>query len=305
MKRLGRECAHYFFDAMLQPNLEVEQGESFWVETNDAHLGTITDERIVYTSLQEVIDRLGGANPITGPIAVRGVHVGDCLLVAIEEIVPAPRRHEGYTCTTPALHPELSPETVMCPVIGKEVSLRTARGNIGLPLSPMIGTLGVAPAGKARASFQQGRDILGNVDVPSLSAGTTVVLRAQVDGGFLFLGDAHLAQGDAEIHRAAIEAEADVRLSVRSALPEAAGFIELPQLNSDNMWGSIAPGPGHLEDLVRAAYDDLAQRLVKYSHLSLADAYRLLGSVGKVTVGQVVPPLSSVLASVSNQFLGN
>jgi acetamidase/formamidase len=128
-------------------------------------------------------------------------------------------------------------------------------------------------------------------------------MRAQVAGGLLSLGDAHLAQGDAEIHRAAIEAEADVRLVVELASPEEVDYVELPQLDTEESWGSIAAGPGHLEDLVRAAYDDLAQRLVARLGVRRADAYRLLGSAGRITVGQVVPPLSSVLASIPKSVL--
>lgn len=302
MKRLGRESAHYAFDAALPPALEVDAGESFWVETHDAHRATVLDESVVYASLDDVLERLGGANPVTGPVAVRGVEPGDCLIVMIEEVVPAPRRGLGYTCTTPTLEPRLAPETVMCAIDGEEVVLPTARGDVRLPLRPMVGTFAVAPAGQAVTSFLQRRDILGNVDLPALTRGSRVVLRAQVRGGLLFLGDAHLAQGEGEIHRAAIEAEADVRLSVDVASPEDAGFVELPQINGEHFWGSAAPGPGHLEDLVRAAYDDLARRL-EARGLRFADAYRLLGSVGRLAVGQVVPPLVSVLASIPTRFV--
>lgn len=303
MKRLGRDAVHYAFDRSLPPALEVDPGESFWVETHDAHRGTITDASVVYASLEDVLARLGGANPVTGPIAVTGARPGDCLLVSIEEIVPAPRRHAGYTCSTARVHPGLVPETVICPLAGDEVVLPTAAGPLRLPLQPMIGTLGVAPAGEPRPSFDQGVDILGNVDLPALTSGATVVVQAHADGGLLFLGDAHLAQGDAEINRAAIEAEADVRLSVRVESPEEVGFAGLPQLNGQGSWGSVATGPGHLEELVRAGYDDLAGRLVRQFPFGLADAYRLLGSAGRVTVGQVVPPLASVLVWLPTALL--
>jgi amidase len=298
VKRLRRHEYSYAFDAGLHAALEVEPGESFWVETHDAHRGTITDETVVYASLQEVVDRLGGANPVTGPIAVRGAVPDDCLVISIEEIVPAPRTGRGYTCTTPTVHESLAPETVICPIEGDRVLL----GDVSLPLQPMIGTLGIAPAALPRPSFQQGTDILGNVDLPELRAGSRVVLRAQVEGGLLFLGDAHLAQGDAEIHRAAIETEADVRLSVGVRPPHEVGFVALPHLDTDEALGSVAPGPGHLEELVRAAYDDLAQRLVARG-MKLDAAYRLLGAAGRVTVGQVVPPLSSVLASIPRIYV--
>jgi amidase len=303
VKRLSRTFFHYAFDAALAPALEVDPGEPFWVETQDAHRGTVTDESVVYASLDEVVERLGGANPVTGPVAVRGATPGDCLVVSIEEIVAAPRRGSGYTCTTPRVESSLPTETVMCRIVGDEVVLPTAVGETRLPVEPMIGTLGVAPAGEPRPSFEQGRDILGNVDIPALKVGAKVVVQVHVAGGLLSLGDTHLAQGDAEIHRAAIETESDVRLAVRVASPAEVGYVRLPQLNTDTSWGSIAPGPGHLEDLVRAAYHDLAQRLVKRCGYRLADAYRLLGSAGRLTVGQVVPPLSSVLASIPTNVL--
>jgi amidase len=234
-------------------------------------------------------------NPVTGPIAVDGARAGDCLVISIEEIVPAPRRHAGYTCSTSRVHPDLVPETVICPIEGDDVLLPTVRGLVRMPMRPMIGTLGVAPAGEPRPSFGQGVDILGNVDLPALTTGATVTLQSRVDHGLLFIGDAHLAQGDAEIHRAAIEAEADIRLTVRLETPEEAGFTGLPQLNGPASWGSVATGPQHLEDLVRDGFDDLARRLVRRSRLTLGDAYRLLGSAGRVTIGQIVPPLASVL----------
>jgi amidase len=295
VKRLRRDVVHYAFDRSLAPALHVSPGESFWVETNDAHRGTITDETVVYTSLEDAVARVGGVNPVTGPIAVDGARAGDCLVISIEEIVPAPRRHAGYTCSTSRVHPDLVPETVICPIEGDDVLLPTVRGLVRMPMRPMIGTLGVAPAGEPRPSFGQGVDILGNVDLPALTTGATVTLQSRVDHGLLFIGDAHLAQGDAEIHRAAIEAEADIRLTVRLETPEEAGFTGLPQLNGPASWGSVATGPQHLEDLVRDGFDDLARRLVRRSRLTLGDAYRLLGSAGRVTIGQIVPPLASVL----------
>ena len=303
MKRILRADFGYAFDASLSPALEVDAGEPFWVETNDAHRGTVTDEHAVYATLEDAVARLGGANPITGPIEIRGVQSGDCLAIRIEEIVPAPRTGVGYTCTTSRVDPELVAESVLCPIDGDAVLLPTAAGPVRLALAPMIGTIGIAPAGDARPSFGQGRGILGNVDIPQLRSGATVVLRAQVAGGMVFLGDAHLTQGDAEIHRAAIEAEADVRLRVDGSDADRARYVDLPQLNDASSLGSIAPGPGTLDELVRLGYSDLARRLERYHGLGLADAYRLLGAAGRVTVGQLVPPLASVLVAISRQFV--
>ncbi|HJQ94801.1 MAG TPA: acetamidase/formamidase family protein [Acidimicrobiia bacterium] len=281
----------------------MESGETLVVETQDAHGGSITSTDVVYRNLDEVFARLGGANPVTGPIAIAGAEPGDYLEIDVSHVEGAPLRGFGHMTTTPTLHPDLEPETTICYRQDDYVTLPTIRGSVLLPYRPFVGTLGVAPATDPVPSFGQRRDILGNVDLPELTNGATVVLRVQVAGGMLSLGDAHLVQGDAEIHRSAVETQADVTLTVRARSVDEIGFAELPQVNGDDFIGSIAPGPGHLEDLVRAAYDDLVIRLERFYGYSKADAYRLLGAVGKVRIGQVVPPVYSALAKVERKYL--
>ena len=278
-------------------------GESILVETEDAHSGAVTGPEVVYETLDDVMDRIGGANPVTGPIAIEGVRAGDCVAVRIEHVEGAPVTGSGYMTTTPTLHPSLQAETVICHRRGDRVEIPTRRGPVSVPCRPFVGTLGVAPAGEPVLSFRQGVEFLGNVDLPEIAAGATVVLRAAVDRGMVSLGDAHLAQGDAEIHRSAIECQADVTLRFGRSDPAAAGFSGLPQVNTATRWGSAAPGPGHLEDLVRAAYDDLALRLRHTGRFSLAEAYRLLGAAGTVRVGQVVPPVYSALAMIERRYV--
>lgn len=273
------------------------------VETQDAHSGTITGPEVVYRTLDEVMARIGGANPVTGPIAVRGVEVGDCVEVHIEHVEGAPVTGFGYMNTTPTLHPAFEAETVICRRMEDGVAIPTARGPVLVPYRPFVGTIGVAPSGAPVLSFGQGTEILGNVDLPEVRAGSTVVMRAAVDGALVSLGDAHLVQGDAEIHRSAVECQADVTLNITRSDPDEAGFCGLPQVNTATEWGSAAPGPGHLEDLVRAAYDDLAHRLRHTGRFSLPEAYRLLGAVGTVRVGQVVPPVYSVLARIERRYV--
>jgi acetamidase/formamidase len=279
-------------------------GETVIVETQDAHCGSITSPDVVYRSLDDVFEKLGGANPVTGPIAVSGASPGEFLEIELHRVEGAPERGFGHMTTTPTLHPDLVPETTICHRRGDHVVLPTIRGPINVPYQPFVGTLGVAPAGDPIPSFGQRSDILGNVDLPELTDGVSVVLPVHVPGGLLSLGDAHLVQGDAEIHRSAVESQADVTLTIHLRPVEAVSFVQLPQVNTERFIGSVAPGPGHLEDLVKAAYDDLAVRLQRYYGFRLADAYRLLGVVGIVRIGQVVPPVFSALAKIERRYLG-
>ena len=291
------------FDAAIEPAITVAPGESIVIETQDAHSGTITGPEIVYSTLDDVMSRIGGANPVTGPIAIEGVQAGDCVEVHIEHVEGAPVSGFGYMNTTPTLHPEFAAETTICHRRGDQVAIPTRKGPVMIPYRPFIGTIGVAPAGEPVLSFRQGPEILGNVDLPEVTRGAGVVMRAAVDGALVSLGDAHLAQGDAEIHRSAIECQADVRLHIDLRDPDEVAFCGLPQINTPTEWGSVSPGPGHLEDLVRTAYDDLARRLRRSGRFTLPEAYRLLGAVGTVRVGQVVPPVYSALAKIERRYV--
>lgn len=303
MHRLTRDQRSFHFDAAAPAAVTIASGDTVVVETEDAHCGTITSSEVVYETLDDVMQKIGGANPVTGPIAVDGVEPGDLLAIEILDIVGGPERGTGYMTTTPTLVPSFTAATTICHRRGDVVEIPTHRGPVRIPYRPMIGTLGVAPAGAPIAAFSQRDDVMGNVDLPELRTGSTVVLRANVAGGMVSLGDAHLAQGDAEIHRSAIETQADVTLRITNLGADDARSARLPQINNRDQIGSVAPGPGHLEDLVRSAYDDLAQRMRDDHGFTLPEAYRILGAVGTVRIGQVVPPVYSALAMIERRYL--
>ena len=95
----------------------------------------------------------------------------------------------------------------------------------------------------------------------------------------------------------------DVTLRITNLGADAMAYPGLPQINTPETLGSVAPGPGHLEDLVRAAYDDLAARMRDDYGFTLPEAYRLLGAVGTVRIGQVVPPVYSAIAKIDRRYL--
>ncbi len=303
VQRLTRDRTSFFFDGGATPVATISSGDIILVETQDAHCGSITGPEVVYSTLADVVERIGGANPVTGPIAVDGVLPGDLISIEILDVVGAPVTGYGYMNTTATLDPTFSAETTICHRRDDVVEIPTHRGPVRVPYRPFIGTIGVAPAGEPVLAFQQRTDILGNVDLAEVRAGSTVVVRANVAGALVSLGDAHLAQGDAEIHRSAIETQADVALRITRLAAGDTSYPGLPQINTPEEIGSVAPGPGHLEDLVRAAYDDLAARMHLDHGFTLPEAYRILGAVGTVRIGQVVPPVFSALAKIDRRYL--
>jgi amidase len=260
-----------------------------------------------------VFEKLGGANPVTGPIYVEGVEPGDCVALTFEEIVPGAVQGQGYTVLTPGLgglvsnytlQPPLEPRTVICPIRDGKVLFPAGKGTVEIPTAPFLGTIGVAPAGERRLSFLQGADFLGNTDLPLNGIGATVVMRANVPGALVSFGDAHAVQGDGEISGAAIECQADVTCRL-DRIPQAeAQYVSLPQVNTPDFIGSIAGSSGvHLGDVVRAAYVDIVQRLVRFHGFELSEAYLLACQTARVRVGQVVDPLYCAAVTIDRRYI--
>jgi amidase len=169
---------------------------------------------------------------------------------------------------------------------------------------PFLGTVGVAPRRERRLSLSQSPEYLGDVDQPAVTAGATLRLPVNVEGALVALGDAHGAQGDGEITGAAVEIEAEVELTLRARDREEAGFVALPQLDTAEAIGSLAGLHGaDLTSCARAAYTDLVERLRRGHGFSRADAYHLLGQVGRLRVGNMLDPFFSVLATVERRYL--
>lgn len=313
LDRLTRDQIHLYFDPQLEPRIRVASGSRLVVETEDAHMGSIRSEADVYQSLAEVFEKLGGANPVTGPIYVEGVEPGDCVAMTIEEIVPGPVQGQGYTVLTPGLgglvsnytlQGALEPRTVICKIQNQRVLFPARKGIVEIPTNPFLGTIGLAPKGERRLSYVQGPDFLGNTDLPLNGVGATIVMRANVPGGLVSFGDAHAVQGDGEISGAAIECQADVTVRLERIAASDSQYVALPQVNTTEFIGSIAAFTGvPIADCIRAAYVDIVNRLVQFHDFTLPEAYLLSCQTAKVRIGQVVDPLYCAAVTIERRYL--
>jgi len=314
MRRVSRDRASLFFDPRAEPVMEVAAGERFVVETADSLCGLVKREAPKGFAIDDVIDRLGGACPVTGPIYVAGATSGNVIEVHIEDVRAVPARGEAWTgvfagfgaLTSDAfsIQAPLEPVTTLVSYDVDAAVLDLGGRRARVPVRPFLGTVGVAPRRERRMSFSQSPEYLGDVDLPELTGGSTLVLPVHADGALLALGDAHAAQGDGEITGAAIEIEAEADLSCVPRDAEEAGFAGLPQLNTATSIGSIAGLQGNdLTECARAAYRDLVLRLTRYHGLGMREAYMLLGQVGRLRVGNMIDPFYSVLASIDRCYI--
>jgi acetamidase/formamidase len=248
-------------------------------------------------------------------VFVAGAVPGGVLEVHIDEVRTVPDAGQAWTGVFTgfgalssdafSIQEGLEPATTLVPYDSQAARLEMGGGRTArIPLRPFLGTVGVAPARERRLSFSQSPEYLGDVDLPDLTGGATLVLPVHTEGALLALGDAHAAQGDGEITGAAIEIEAEAELRCVARDAEEAGFTGLPQLNTTSSIGSIAGLQGNdLTDCARAAYRDLVLRLTRHHGFGQRDAYMLLGQVGRLRVGNMIDPFYSVLASIDRSYI--
>jgi amidase len=227
MKLIPRELARKFaFDWRDEPLMTVEPGESFTVETFDASNGYIKSEADkAIPARRPGFDRIPPqANPIAGPIVVNGARRGDTLVVVVEEILV-----DDYSWI--AIGPKRGPlgESTRWPELSGDYTTKIFRHTPGpsgttrdgtlhfderrsWPITPFIGTLGVAPDREVTTSIDGQGEWGGNLDIRDVAPGNRILLPIFHDGARFYMGDVHASQGDTEFTGTAAETKATVRL---------------------------------------------------------------------------------------------
>ena len=163
-------------------------------------------------------------NPQTGPFYVEGAEPGDTLAMHFVSIEPS--RDWAASTTIPLFGALTQTHATAGPAGAARRGRLDVRGrprgadrhvpgaarrrtSIELPLDPMHGTVGVAPANlEARSSLVPDAHG-GNMDTPEMRAGVTCFLGVNVEGALFSIGDGHCRQGEGETCGVAVEAAMD------------------------------------------------------------------------------------------------
>lgn len=197
------------------PVARITPGTVLDLYTEDCFAGRVRSEEDLVSEVCE----FPFLNPQTGPFHVEGAEPGDTVAVHFVSIEPARDWAASTTVplfgaltsthTTATLQPPL-PETVWIWQLDRErrTALFRARESdiqIELPMDPMHGTVGVAPANLEVRSALVPDAHGGNMDTPEMRAGVTCYLGVNVEGALLSLGDGHARQGEGETCGVAVE----------------------------------------------------------------------------------------------------
>jgi amidase len=227
MQKISSDLARkYAFDWRDEPLIRVRPGETFDIETWDASTGyfkSSADKAI--PALRPGFDRSPPqANPIGGPVYVEGAERGDTLVVTLESITVAdyswiaigPRRGPlGESSRWPELSQSYTTK-ILRHTPGPSGSMRDGTlhfsDKIAWPITPFVGTLGVAPDREVCTSLDGQGEWGGNLDIRDITPGNRILLPIFHPGALFYLGDVHASQGDTEFSGTAAETCAAVRL---------------------------------------------------------------------------------------------
>jgi acetamidase/formamidase len=289
--------------------MKVQPGTALRLWSDDAFGGVLrsTDD----LSSEKLV--LPFVNPQTGPFYVEGAEPGDTLAIHFVSIEPS--RDWAASTTIPlfgsltgthatALLQEPLEEVVWIYEVDRArrtVSFRARRGDllVELPLDPMHGTVGVAPAAfEARSSLVPDAHG-GNMDTPEMRAGATCYLGVNVEGALFSIGDGHCRQGEGESCGVAVEAAMDTVIAVDLVK---GAVTPWPRLETDThlmSTGSARP----LEDAFRISQVDLVQWLGEAWGLDQLDAYQLLTQAAEAPVANVVDPNYTFVSKLRKDLL--
>jgi acetamidase/formamidase len=276
------------------PVLRVQPGTALRLWSDDAFCGAL---RSAADLSGDKVD-LRYVNPQSGPFSVEGAEPGDTLALHLVSLTPA--RDWGASAHIPFFGGMTSTDRVVTlqdalPDLTYIYELDRARGTvtyaakssdlrIDLPLEPMLGTVGVAPAGReVRSSLVPDR-FGGNMDTPQMRAGATCFLGVNVEGALFSIGDGHYRQGEGEACGTAVEGAMTTTLIVDLVKGGAPAW---PRIEDDTHWmtvGSSRP----LEDAWRIAQAELVRWFGELYGLDAMDAYQLLSQITEAPLANVV-----------------
>jgi len=146
--------------------------------------------------------------------------------------------------------------------------------SISWPITPFIGTIGVAPDREVRTSIDGQGAWGGNLDIRDVAPGNRFLLPIFHEGALLYLGDLHTSQGDTEYTGTEAETCGTVRLQLEIIKQKKLPFMRIEKPDTI----VAAQAARLLEVAVDVATKHLMAWLIDEYDFTPTDAYCLVST---------------------------
>ena len=145
---------------------------------------------------------------------------------------------------------------------------------ISWPITPFIGTIGVAPEREVTTSLDGQGEWGGNLDIRDVAPGNRILLPVFHTGARFYLGDVHASQGDTEFTGTAAETKATVQVRLDVIKGKRIPWMRIEKPNSIVSVYAYRP----LEVAVETATFNLMDWLITEHGFTPTDAYCLVST---------------------------
>ena len=276
MRVIPKDKVIFHFNTTNKANYTVQDGEVFWVEADDCYSGQITDASVKRTDIDISI-----MDCAVGPIDVEGAEPGDTLCVEVMAIDLADHGIMVTNCGLGVLGDRITePDTKIIPV---HDGFAHFSDTIKIPLTPMIGVMGVAPkSGEIHCAVPD--DHGANMDTKLVKVGSRVYFPVAQKGAGLAVGDMHACMGAGELSGTGIDIAGRMCLKVTVYKDRP---IERPVIETYDGIYFLASRPT-LDESIKVATSDVVDFLMKKLDLNFPDAYRLMSATCDAQICEVV-----------------
>src|SRR5690625_2244861 len=272
----------YEMSSTIAPALEIDAGDTVQIRTVDCFENQITAQDMDFDTVD-----WSRQNPATGPVFVRGLSAGDVLKATIEKIELDGR---GLVTVGPqggVMRDYIEERHVKFFDLDTENNTTEFNG-MTVPLNPMIGVIGNAPAAGPVPNSTPGAHG-GNMDCRKMTEGAVLYLPVFHDGALFGLGDVHAKMGDGEVGISGLETAA--RVTVR--LEKASGISTNHPVLIDEEGINMMVSRESLDEAVDESVRQMIKLLRPQTTLSLPEIAMLMSLIGETQINQVVDPLKT------------
>lgn len=278
----------YAFDKNHPAKLTVNAGETIEISTLDCFSNQVNEKN----SLSGI--DWNHINPATGPIYVKDAKAGDILKVIIHSIELA---ETGVIAVGPGFG-VMPIDSIAQKIIQVDHNVAHFSDEIKIPLNPMIGVIGVAPANDPIPTGTPDSHG-GNMDTKLITAGSILYLPVAVDGALFALGDLHAAMGDGEVGGTGIEIAGKVTATLDVIHNQS---IPHPIIETQNAFAFIVSKPT-IDEAIQLATKLGIEAIHQYTKLSLHEAAMLASITCDAEISQLVDPLLTARFVVPKSIL--
>jgi amidase len=252
-----------------------------------------------------------GPNPMTGPFYIDGAEPGDTLVVHLDKLTPSRATGWGrlglaHNVVDPGHVPQLPSRDELVywniNLTAGTASLVEPLGKLGafeLPLNPMLGCFGVAPADRQAISTATSAEHGGNMDYNGFVQGVTVYFPVFQPGALFHLGDGHALQGDGEMSGTGIEISFDVQFTVGLLKGLPSGWPRGENADYIFTCGNARP----LDQCVQNATTEMLLWLQQRYGFTVAEANLLMGYAVEYQLGNMFDPAYTMVCKIPKRLL--